>query len=744
MNNTLNDDRSVTNSVQNLADTSTIATNLLKDYASYSPVISLLVTNIEKYNTMVKSQIFVETDWEIICKSGGVGAKKATGFNASSTYYFSRDLYIDSVEINTLVGMSQENRGSNATDIEFTIIEPMGMDLIEQLFDYCNNALNESNYCQLPYLLKIEFKGFKDDGTHEIVPYASKYIPIHLINMDLKVNNMGAIYKVSAVAFNELSVTEQYGRISSSLQLGTELAVATITGLDSKTQQDVSNGVISSSVANAVANAAAVATSSGTVGIAPIGNGGVLHEITESFAAVLNSFQQTLLHDGTIRVPDTYSITYTDFPDKNGSINIGQYLFLDSATLSNTYNPPVGKDSPMGKPLVTENNQINVIASAQNLLKYSLDTASGVSNSGAVTYNNAHLITFNSGSSIIDCLNTLIINSNYIVSQINHYNELINDINSTAGSLNLKTGTGLPSSLQEKLNQLNNTPLNWFKIIPIVTVGAYDSAATRNVYARNINYQIQPYKIYNARSISSPNGNPATDNRIIKEYDYIFTGKNTEILTFDLSFNNAFLTYAQFNHDTKIQGTGAGMPANNNQISALSNLQTISSPINNGQSKKLVSSSNKDANGIGAITPERNQAADIASTIYAISEQIQLDLNIIGDPDYIRQDGIFINPSTSNVFLYPTSQYNNRGILFNNGEVYATVNFKIPQDINVDTGILELSYKGDAINYKRNVFSGQYRIITVSNKFDHGSFTQHLNLIRYDDSHNYTINTQKS
>lgn len=716
--------------------------NVLKGYASYNPILSLMVTNTANYNNMVITQKFFPQNWDTICKSGGVGPTKAQGFMGGSTKYFSRDLYIETASITTIVGMSQDNRGSNATEIEFTIVEPLGMDLIEQLYDYCTVGLGESNYCQIPYLLKIEFKGFKDDGTNEIVPNATKFIPIHLVSMEIKVNNLGAVYKISAVAFNELGVTEQYGRIPAPLQLGTELALAQAVGIDAATQQQINNSVISQSLATTIANKANVATSTGSAGIAPIGNGGVLHEITDAFVGVLNSVQQTLFKNGTIAIPDQYSITYSDIPYKSGSINVGQYLFLDTSTLAGENVPIVGKDVPMGQPAVTEAQYIDVTVAGKNMLKYTVDTTTGETGSGAITYTNSHLITFNSGSSILDCLNTLIINSNYIVAQINQYNGFVANINKTAQSLNLQAGSPIPPSLQSQLDTLHNTPLNWFIIVPTVQVGKYDSK--RGTYARNINYNIQPYKIYNARSVSSPNGNPVSDNRVVKEYDYIFTGKNTEILSFDLNFNNAFLTYAQFNHNTKVQGTGGGMPAYSSQSLPQNSLQTVSSTISNGQMKKPVAASNKNAIGVGAITPERNQAADIAATIYAVGEQIQLDLSIYGDPDYIRQDGIFINPNTSDAFISSTANSTVSGILFNSGEVYANVNFKIPQDINLNTGLLDLAFKGDATNYRRNVFSGQYRVITVTNKFDKALFTQQLNLIRYDDSHNYTINTSQS
>ena len=723
--------------------------NLLKSYASYSPILTLLVTNTSNYNEMVinaisnPSNAFDPTKWDVICKSGGVGPKKAQGFNGGSQTYFENDMYFDSATVTTIVGMSQENRGSNATEIELTIIEPYGMDFIEQLYDYCNLALGESNYCQIPYMLMIEFRGWKDDGSNELVPNTTKHIPIHLLSMDIKVNNMGAIYKISALPFNELSTTEQYGRISSDVQIGSSIALAKISGLPSQTLDALNsrdlNAQTQAGVAGVIASQVNSLLEQGNWAVSEAlqGNGSIKN-ITDALATVLNNVQQQLYLDHALEIPDVYSIVYSPIASSNNGY-IDQALFLDLNTLT-TNVPVTAKDTSMGTPLVNQNKSVDLHAYALHIQPFAIDSTTGETGTG-VTYGN-QLISFNAGSSILDCLNTLLINSNYIVAQISHYNQLVDNINNMAASLSLKQGSPIPSELQTLLDKLQNTTLDWFHISPVVTQGPYDRI--RRIYSRNLTYTIQPYKIYNSRSISAPNGNPLADNRVVKEYDYIFTGKNTEILTFDLQFNNAFYTYAQFNHDTKGQSTGTNKPAN--QVSGASSVKipnsiyTKPSPINAGNSLNFVSSSNKSPTGIGAQTPERNQAADIAATIYAPLEQIQLDLHIYGDPDFIRQDGIFTNPVSSVAFDDGSKNNSIRGILFNTGEVYANVNFKIPQDLNLNTGVLDLAFNG-SVEYHRNVFSGQYHIVTVTNKFDHAAFTQELNLIRFDDSHDSTVST---
>ena len=250
------------------------------------------------------------------------------------------------------------------------------------------------------------------------------------------------------------------------------------------------------------------------------------------------------------------------------------------------------------------------------------------------------------------------------------------------------------------------------------------------------------YDIFNCLSFLAPNGDPVQFGRVVKEYDYMFTGENTEIINFDIEFNTAFLTYSQFNNDTKSQGTGKLQP--DKKIIKPLPLTAKPSATNAGLSQVVVSSSSFDAKGTGDSSPERNQSADVQATLYSKADMIQLNLNIYGDPDYIIQDGLFLtfNSAPNTVYIQPGSTENNRqisGIVYDYGEVYANINFKIPQDINLNTGTLDLSFNStDTQTYSRNIFSGLYRVIKVENKIDKGLFTQKLEMIRYTDTHNFT------
>jgi len=209
-----------------------------------------------------------------------------------------------------------------------------------------------------------------------------------------------------------------------------------------------------------------------------------------------------------------------------------------------------------------------------------------------------------------------------------------------------------------------------------------------------------------------------------------------------MDFKFSFLTYAQSNINTKQQGSGSPTPAKDQvapqstQTSAM--LVTGNTPINSPIIQVAAPNSAKNIGTAGEQSPERNTAADVAATIYAPAEMIQSTLKINGDPDYIKQDGLFVNPSGGSTLSPWFLINNNQGIQFNCGEIFINLNFLVPRDLNQSTGLIE-KVDNTTTSFRRNVFSGQFKIIDVNNKINKGIFTQELQLIRINDSHNLEI-----
>lgn len=685
--------------------------NLLNSFASYNPLITLQVTTPKLHALMVATQKYVPSDWTTICQSGGMG-------KAQLSTYFPTDLNIDNLDMKTISGQNQENRGSNATNISFDIIEPNGMSLVENLYDYCQ-SINEYNYCQLPYLLKISFVGYFDDGSLHTIPGTVKYIPIVLANMEIKANSSGATYRVTAIPINELSNTEAGGRIDSMVEIS-----------NSSTVQNYLNGL----------------------------------------AFVLNQHQKQYVDTNTYSIPDNYEIICipqisTELNGSSSNIDIGSSLFDNPVYTNTTAVPKDAKMTSGTTPIQVMANNIAYNLGQTNSIKTTSNTAvlngktittnetattsigPGVTAVNQVYFNpdgtsSGHsIVRFGVGASILDSINTLIISSEYIVSQIKAFQKKTNDIIDMANTVSDDPTTNV--GIKEAIKQLA-APFQWFMVTSETTLLGYD--ALRGKYALNYKYIVKPYIIDNAKIFEVPNQTPAL--RVVKEYDYILTGKNTEILNFDMDFKTAFLTYTQTaNKDNKQQGTGASSPAESaptqhgNYVIAQKG-----TAVNASRVLSAAPNSIKSTNVTADQTPEKTTASDIAATIYAPAEMLSIKLSVNGDPDYIKQDGIFLNPAANSTLVPYIEETSGSpaGIMFNSGEIYMNLNFLIPRDLNQTTGLIAPPVKTNNVVYHRNVFSGFFRVLVINNKINGGIFSQELECIRYDDSHEVELKNVKS
>jgi len=655
---------------------------------------------------MMAAQRYVPSDWTTICQSGGMGTNKLST-------YFPTDLGIDNLDMKTIAGQNQENRGSNATNITFDIIEPNGMDLIENLYDFCQ-SINEYNYCQLPYLLKISFNGFFDDGSLNTIAGTTKYIPIVLANMEIKAGSTGATYKITAIPINELSNTEIAGRIDSMVEIS-----------NSSTVQNYCDGL----------------------------------------AYSLNQHQKHYVDTNTYTVADNYEIIClpqisTELSSSSSNINIGASLFVNPVYTNTTSAPKDAKMTSGATPIqVMANNyaynlgQTHAIKNAtttaningQTVTTGEISTTSigpGITAVNQVYFNpdgssSGHsIVRFGVGASILDSINTLIISSEYITNQIKVFEKKISDIINMANLVSGDPTTDI--GIKEAIKQLQG-PFQWFMISSETTILGYDFL--RGKYAANYRYIVKPYIIDNAKIFEVPNQTPAL--RVLKEYNYILTGKNTEILNFDMEFKTAFLTYTQVaNKSTKQQGTGSSTPAD--QPTASNSTYVIAqkgTAVNASRVLSAAPSSIKSTNITAEQTPERTTAADVAATIYAPAEMLSVRLTVNGDPDYIKQDGLFLNPSANSTLVPYITEASGApgGIMFNSGEIYMNLNFLIPRDIDLSSGLITPPDKSNNVVYHRNVFSGYFRVLEITNKIANGVFTQELQCIRFDDSHEINL-----
>jgi hypothetical protein len=137
--------------------------------------------------------------------------------------------------------------------------------------------------------------------------------------------------------------------------------------------------------------------------------------------------------------------------------------------------------------------------------------------------------------------------------------------------------------------------------------------------------------------------------------------------------------------------------------------------------------------------PRAQIASDVMSSIYKTlnGDMLTINLNILGDPTLIKQDDWLYCPSPS----MDGSTYNNWDTLSqyefaakygtirtDTGEVVVAVTINTPLD--VDTEARNQGLMDPIPAYNQSLFSGQYTILQIKNKFAAGKFEQTLELAR--------------
>lgn len=144
--------------------------NILDEYASYTYSITWYMLTPAQFNQMQLQQKKNCASWQLLMQSAG--APKAPGNGGPGrNSFFSNDYYIDNLEIETQLLGKGTAGPHNTTAIKFTVTEPNGFTLIENLYKsavdlYKRNSLPAlASWQQTQYCLVIRFYGYDANGT---------------------------------------------------------------------------------------------------------------------------------------------------------------------------------------------------------------------------------------------------------------------------------------------------------------------------------------------------------------------------------------------------------------------------------------------------------------------------------------------------------------------------------------------------------------------------------------------------
>jgi len=301
-----------------------------------------------------------------------------------------------------------------------------------------------------------------------------------------------------------------------------------------------------------------------------------------------------------------------------------------------------------------------------------------------------------------------------------------------------------PKFALKKENWTAQGQIKWWKIDTKVYFKGEEDPNT-GYCPKKIVYRVEEYLV-DAQKFTNPNTrNPGIENKwneVVKQYFYIYTGKNLDVLDLNIQFKNGFykaLTADQGKLSQNLQGTGHATGGSNQQHIGKEDAQTPKGgdPSNHNvpSQTRYNNISSRSANQGSAfqsddpITLAARQFHDLATTGY---DMLNLDLTILGDPFYITSSG------TGNYRAEYTSRQGvnkDREMNYESNEIYVAVYFRTPVDHKPDyrfgdewDGMYNFGSKDSQFQ-----FSGLFRVLNITSNFVKGKFTQTLGLIRIPD-----------
>ena len=323
--------------------------------------------------------------------------------------------------------------------------------------------------------------------------------------------------------------------------------------------------------------------------------------------------------------------------------------------------------------------------------------------------------------------------------------------------------------------------VNWFRIEPKIIDGEDNPQLGR--HDRKIIYKVLPYKVHVYRFLPpkvKPPGYSAITQSVAREYNYIYTGQNTEVLDVDINFDMAFFTpvpsdasenTAQKNAGQAGLGAGgddlqfrypptaitpysfgagkdfsgagaqfgfggsASLPGSllgggggyttNPQAQELLN-GTTGNASNDQPEMLAVSQPNamkefqyKGQGGAGSDDEKTSQTRSLHRLLLNPGDMVNLNMKIMGDPYYIPSSGM------GNQKVSPQGAFSTQdgAMSYQSGQIFVVINFITPIDLDPQSGLYRFEKVVD-------LWSGLYHIIEIESRFYQGAFTQTLKGVR--------------
>ena len=615
------------------------------------------------------------------------------------------EFFIDDVEIDSVISASGVIGNTNAAKVDFTVYEPYSMGLFAETIRITAEKAGYGNHLGIPFLLTIEFPGWDADNNSGRASYSKRMIPINIANMEFDVTAGGSVYSVTAVPYNEISLGDDKQKLLVDTSIkGRTVSELLQTGLESLASQ-VNTREINKEETKQVligdqyvimfpprekagdlpglspgegANSAVIDSAAGATGIQddPTLYRSSSNIEDDSIPDAFEAYKAGIT--GKVQRRTNIGESIRSYAENEANISkIGKYKIIEEWL--------AGGKHPMGKEGFAFENGVYKRGSVELQLSDDLRT-----------------FTFKQGTRIQDVIEEVILASGFA---------------------------------KELDKQLKNPPsdgfVDYFKIeTQTYIIDSTEAVKFTGKYPKVHVYRVVPYKVHiNVFKMptSAAFGIRELKAECAKEYNYIYTGKNVDVLDFDISFNGFYQmntpatggsnTYRKGGSDQIIQGEAPEVPA-------------INDPAGDSVPDEGATPVGEETNpgtgnmgGSSAETIETSVARFFNNTLLNNEAFLtKIDLKIMGDPYYISDSGL----GNYNAGDTSISNMNADGAMnYQNGQVHINVLFRTPVDYNSEgTMFFPDSTK---LVY---AFSGIYKVVRVISSFNKNQFTQNLECIR--------------
>ena len=679
------------NSFQGNKSGNSAVPNPLRDHSSFNYVITLGILDAAEYNN---PEIYRSNGFKnIILQSSGGGLDKRyqvfeeTGGGASEH----AEYYIDDIEFEAIVAPNPNTRVTPGGTMSFTVIEPYSMGNFVQAIIGSAATAGYTSYNQAPFCMMIDFKGWNLDGVSNAnFIQRPMYLPVQITNMDFNVTGAGSTYQVTAVPMSETGLADNINKIKTPVKA---------TGLRLHEVLETNDNSVTSAVnrhIEGLEEAGAIASYDRYIIAFPadrdtLQNALQKGTVTESAFTTSPEEQAAQRKAGTAdpALKGSFNPTIITITPPNNT-----YAILKSFAENTDLMNEIGLSSLNEDTNAPGNSSEADVSQVTNPETDLVDTQS----EAAQPADKARDFQFSQGEQFTSIIEKTVLQSLYAAER------------STEGAK----------------NGLNK----WFKIDTQVFLD--ESPITEAQLGRRPKvyvYSVFPYEVDEAvhitgdRRASNTQGLRAS---AAKTYNYIYSGKNEDVLSFDLNFNQAFLMTANSDFgmssgSSRDPDAGANAAAQDNGESGVAAALPDGKGTTDDPAGELGLDSKLDLDAGGHSTDVRRKIAEMFhhQVTNIPSDMVQAEMEIMGDPYFIPQEtgnyvarrGALPSITEDGTMAYQT------------GPVFAIVNFRSPFDYQI---------RGATMEFPQIVpgFSGLFSIWAVTNRFSSGKFTQILKMTR--------------